>query len=231
MVYKQPFCQKHSSQITNLNDLYIEHIGYIPDGRFVEVGAFNCINWSNTLCLVIAGWSGVSIEPQPDPFAECMELHKDNPKMILENCCIGRENGKTKLYLGGSNTTIVPEMVDLYNDIGQFRGSGLDKKKFIMCDVFTLDFILDKHSWKPRFEVLVIDVEGAELDVLAGFSLSRWMPKMAIVETHALHPDKRLRRKAEAIDKYFSNCRYQKVEENAINSIYVSLGREVVSGE
>lgn len=219
--YRQPRCQKHSSQLIMLNDLYLDCFGYITDGRFVEVGAFNCINWSNTLCLVVAGWSGISIEPQPGPFGECVELHKDNPGIILENCCVGRESGKAKLFLGGSNSTIKPGTVDLYNDIGDFRVSGLDKKKFIMRDVFTLDHILDKHGWEPRFEVLVVDVEGAELDVLAGFSVDKWMPKMAIVETHALHPDERLRKKAGPIDEYFMSRGYAKVEENTINTVYV----------
>ena len=221
--YGQPLCQEHSSQIVNLNDLYMEHVGYKTDGRFVEVGAFNCINWSNTLCLVIAGWSGIAIEPQPGPFSECVELHKDNPRIILENCCIGRENGKTKLYLGGSNSTIVPETVDIYNSIGQFKISGLDKNKFIECNLFTLDFILDKHNWQPRFDVLVVDVEGAELDVLFGFALGKWLPKMAIIETHALHPDERLGGDAEAINEYFANYHYQKVSEDSINSIYVRV--------
>lgn len=171
--------------------------------------------------LALAGWDGIAIEPQLGFFSECAELYEDNPRIILENCCIGRENGRTKLYLGGSNSTIISEMIDVYNSMGWSRISGLNREKFIECDLFTLDFILDKHNWQPRFDVLIIDVEGAELDVLSGFSLDKWFPKIAIVETHALYPDECLGGNAETINEYFADCRYQKISEDHINSIYV----------
>jgi hypothetical protein len=41
----------------------------------------------------------------------------------------------------------------------------------------------------PDFELLVVDVEGAEPDVFAGFDLTAWRPQALIVELHEGNPD------------------------------------------
>lgn len=207
-------------QISNLVDIYLSHFGYITNGRVVEIGAFNCYNWSNSHCLITAGWQGLLVEPQPDMIAECQELYRSNDNVILERCCIGSKNDTVKLYLGGSNSTIKPEMVDIYNGIEWSKFSGLDADKFIECEMVTLDFLLEKYEWQPGFEVLIIDVEGAELDVLDGFSIDRYRPKLVIVETHELEPHKELSEKAGGINRYFDNHSYSKIYTDHINSIY-----------
>lgn len=140
--------------------------------------------------------------------------------MILENICIGKRNGIAKLYLGGSNSTINPRMVDVYNDISWSKFSGLRRRKFVECQMFTLDTILKKHKYPIGFEVLVIDVEGAEKEVLRGFSISKWQPRMAIVETHEKNEDKRLSKKAKWINAFFSKHNYRKIYSDHINSVY-----------
>lgn len=42
------------------------------DGRFLDLGAWDPITFSNTRALVGLGWSGVMIEPSPGPFLELM---------------------------------------------------------------------------------------------------------------------------------------------------------------
>lgn len=51
----------------------------------------------------------------------------------------------------------------------------------------TLDHFLLATGVPPRFELLVIDVEGLEWEVLQGFSALRWRPRVVIVEIEDAH--------------------------------------------
>jgi hypothetical protein len=152
-----------------------------------------------------------------------VELHEDNPKIILENCCASWVDGWAKLYLGGSNSTINKDAISTYNSIEGLNQSGLSEDKWIECECRMLNTILDKHGWEPPLDVLSIDVEKAELGVLGGFDVERWSPKLAIIETHAMHPDYRLRADASEIDEYFIPG-YWKCYEDHINTVYVRTG-------
>jgi hypothetical protein len=48
---------------------------------------------------------------------------------------------------------------------------------------------LERAGAPVGFDLLVIDVEGAERQVFAGFDLEKWMPKTLLVELEDEHPD------------------------------------------
>ena len=48
----------------------------------------------------------------------------------------------------------------------------------------TLDDILTEARAPVAFEFLSIDVEGHELEVLGGFDLARWRPRLILLEDH-----------------------------------------------
>jgi FkbM family methyltransferase len=206
-------------QVKGLAEIYLKYFGYIEDGYCVEVGAFNGKNWSNTWGLIQVGWRGLLVEPNPDHYHDLVKEYKGNSKVTTLPYAIGSYDGLAKLYLGGSNTTIKPEMIDIYNSIWDFRTAQLDEEKFVWVPIFELDSVLEDHNCPQGFEVLVVDVEGAEMDVLNSFDLEQWQPKIAIVETHEQYPDKRLNQKAAKVDEYFKT--YEKVYADHINSVYV----------
>lgn len=209
-----------SCQIPDLNLLYLEHFGYIETGSFVEVGAFNGYNWSNTYGLAIANWNGLLVEPQPKYAEQCREFYRLYPNIQVEQCCVGDKKGQSRLYLGGSLSTTKLETVETYNSLDWSQSSGLRDSEYILVPQHTLDSLLEKYNWPVGFEVLVIDVEGAELDVLQGFSVERWMPKLCIVETHELYQDMRLSGKSKPISEYFEKVGYKKIYADYINSIF-----------
>jgi hypothetical protein len=51
----------------------------------------------------------------------------------------------------------------------------------------TLDHFLAAAGVREGFELLVIDVEGLELEVLLGLSALRWRPRVVIVEVEDAH--------------------------------------------
>jgi Methyltransferase FkbM domain len=57
-------------------------------------------------------------------------------------------------------------------------------ERVIEVPVRTLDGILEEASAPAGFDFLSIDVEGHELDVLRGFDLARWRPRLILLEDH-----------------------------------------------
>ena len=211
MTYKMP----DSCQIRNLAELYEK---YFPNsiGVFVDVGAHDGYTFSNTYGLAEEGWRGVCYEPMPLLFDKCTKLHfTKQHKVLTINSCIGDTVGEIRLYTG-SNPTIDEETVRLspWDDT-------YDKNEFIISRVTTLDISLKQLTVSEQFEVLSIDVEGAELQVLAGFDIMKWLPKMVIVETHENHPDKRKSFHSDAINAYFADKPYVKIQVDGLNTIWI----------
>jgi hypothetical protein len=75
--------------------------------------------------------------------------------------------------------------------------------------------------WESHFDLLVIDVEGSELDVLRGFYIDYWLPKMMIIETYEENPDRSLNWKAGVIGTMLDFYGYENIQSDTINTIYV----------
>tara|TARA_R110000765_G_scaffold221333_2_gene325263 strand:- start:3 stop:662 length:660 start_codon:yes stop_codon:yes gene_type:complete len=211
-----------TSQIENLHDIYQDVFGDKDDGFFVEVGAYDGHRWSNTTPLIEADWSGIMVEPVSIYYEACESRYKDNDKIEISNCCIGWENkDKQKVYFGGPLTTIVEEMVSIYNQTDPRDNHSLDN--YSESTMYTLDTFLEDKKVEKNFDVLSIDVEGAEWKILEVFNIDEWNPKMAIVETHEKHENE-LKRKtgnSEVINEYFFKHNYEQIYVDEVNSIYI----------
>ena len=222
-----PYRLAKECQIETLDDIYYQYFGNKTDGFFIEVGAFDGYNWSNTYGLAQMGWSGILVEPQEEYANKCRALYSNNPNIYVVECACGAFCGDVDLYFGGSLSTTKAQVVDIYNSMEWSMIAGLDLARMITVEQRTLDFILGGIRFiihpslpLPRIDLLVIDVEGAELDVLRGLSMDLYAPRMFIIETHENYPDERLNRKAKVINRYLRNLGYTKIHADTINSIY-----------
>lgn len=157
----QPTCQIPPE---TLDQIYVESFGFKKDGVFVEVGAHDGWHWSCTWGLAKIGWRGLYIEPVEQLYRECVNTNAKRPNVTVLNCCVGKDTAMVTL------------------GIGLYGASAEAKENTFQIPQYTLDTLLEAQDLKPRFDLLVIDVEGSELDVLAGFSLAKWCPKLIIIE-------------------------------------------------
>ena len=173
-------------QIPSLAEFYDETFGAKTNGLFVEVGAYDGRTVSNTAFLADLGWRGLYIEPVPEYAAVCAANHGKRVKVL--NAAIGATDGEVDIYVGDVFSTGLRSQRDLYAGLEWSQKSHATECK-ITVGQFRLDTVLGATDIKPGFELLVVDVEGMEDQVFAGFDLAKWLPKMVIVELEDFHPD------------------------------------------
>lgn len=199
-------------QIPGLADIYEQHLPPGP-GTFVEVGAHDGVRVSNTVFLAEAGWKGLYIEAHPDFCTLCIANHSNNPGIQVMHTAIGAHVGTVDFYEIGECSTMIWDK----NAIDW--GGNKDRK--IQVPVTTLNLAMEKAECKPGFDLLVIDVEQAELLVLSGFDPIRWKPHLVIIEAHEKDSASERNFKAFAINSYFHQHGYTKIYADHINSIFV----------
>lgn len=208
-----------SCQISNLATLYSQKLGERFHGFFVEVGAYDGESFSNTSCLADKGWSGLLIEPVPEFAAQAAARHASNPGVRVIQKAVGREAGEVRISIAGALSSCSPEMVAEYRGIDWAQASlGGDT---IAVPQVRLDDLLAEQAVAPRFDVLVIDTEGFESEVIAGFTIGRWMPKLIIIELADFHPDITCRRgEDDCILRQIIAAGYEIIYKDAINTVF-----------
>lgn len=201
----------HNCQIVGLSDIYMQVFGYKQTGFFIEVGAYNGYDYSNVFGLIEAGWRGYCIEPCSSNFIELSTRYANNHKVVPLKLALSSKVGKQRLV---SSLTISSLHEDKYSEYGWTNSD----KTFEIVDVETLDNILFGVPY--NLDVLSIDTEGHDLEVLHGFNIGLYKPKLCIVEAHEQHPHIKLREHADAINNYFYTAGYSKIYSDEINNIY-----------
>ena len=142
-------------------------------GFFVEVGANRPRQESQTWHLEQLGWTGVLIEPQPN-LAE--ELRRMRSAQVFAFACSSPRNAgrNMRLHVAGALSALDRERM----------APGAEPERVIEVPVRTLDDILTEARAPVAFDLLSIDVEGHELEVLGGFDLAHWRPRLVLLEDH-----------------------------------------------
>ncbi len=198
-------------QIPGLDAIYAQYLP--PIGSFVEVGAMDGMTYSNTWHLANAGWTGLYIEPYPELAEACIHNHRMNPKITTVACACGAEDGNIDLILCGDvSTTKLTRWT---------RDWGISEETPILnVPMFKLETLLFIHKIE-YFDLLVIDVEEAEIEVLKGFNIRYHNPKMVVIELHEGQGTKMKEKGWQTpwVDGFLKE--YKKVYADKINSIYV----------
>lgn len=198
-------CQ--SPAIVKTFDLYF---GYKTNGVFVEVGAFDGKTHGCSWGLSRAGWRGLYIEGMPEFMTQCKLNHAFNPKIEFEECCASDIDGTGKLYICGDCSSIN------LNEWSRAWGAGQHGN--VEVPFKTMNTILAAHNWPSKYDVLIVDVEEAELKVLAGYDLRRWFPHLIVIELHEGNGAKGW--KVPEATRILSDYGYRKIYTDPINTVF-----------
>lgn len=191
----------------------------------MEVGAYDGDTWSNTSCLGDVGWSGLLIEPVPEFAERCRQRHAGNPGVSILQLAIGSTAGELKLNVAGQLTTANDELAREYANTS-WAAQLVAGSSAMVVPQQRLDTTLEDQDVSRSFDLLVVDTEGFETEVFAGFTIDRWKPSMMIVELADTHPDLLASRAADALLlRRFLSEGYDVVYKDSINTVLVRSER------
>jgi FkbM family methyltransferase len=153
--------------------LKAEFFAPVRHGFFVEVGANDPQRGSQSWQFEQAGWTGVLVEPQPDLAERLRAMRRAH---VVAAACSSPANAGTAmtLHLSGPHSSLKRELAV----------TGVVAKAAIAVPVRTLDDILEEAKAPAPIDFVSIDVEGHEIEVLSGFDLARWRPRLILIEDH-----------------------------------------------
>jgi FkbM family methyltransferase len=148
-------------------DLFVlSELGFKKNGFFVEFGATNGIDISNTYLLEEDfGWTGILAEP-----ARCWQRElSENRSAAIETKCIWRNSGDRLRFKEVSNPDLSTiesfSAADLHRDL---RKTGATYE----VETISLNDLLDKHA-APALVDNLIDTEGSEYDILSACDFAK----------------------------------------------------------
>lgn len=161
-------------------------------GVYVEAGANDGLLWSNTLLLERKGWSGLLVEPSPSAF-ESLSLNR--PNNLLASVAVVGDASITHVEgtftIGSLMGSADPEL--LLRDTAPARRWSLEhfkrrigmrpKTATTQVEAKTFDALFAKFAVQS-VDLLVLDVEGFELQALQG--LTSLAPRIMVIETRTV---------------------------------------------
>lgn len=146
-------------------------------GTFLDLGAYDGVDLSNTRALTELGWSGICIEPNPVIFERLCHNLKAFNKVIEYKFALGTENKTVTMQMNDSYYSTVKQ-----SEVDRWRGSF----KFESAEVQMLDFksFLEFSKYKT-FDFISIDCEGLDYEILEQINLDEVKCKMICVETNS----------------------------------------------
>jgi hypothetical protein len=161
---------------------YTQSFGYA-----IEVGGADGINGSPTKCLEDKGWKTLLIEPNNELVREAK---KHRP--YVYQCAAGEENvddvGITIYTLKGGNETAVSGLNPNVKLIEQHQHL-IEDQRIELVNKRTLNSLINKWEHDlgeeiPNIDFVSIDTEGTELDVMKGFNIEKYQPKIIALENN-----------------------------------------------
>jgi|SRR5579862_2561204 len=191
--------------------LLARFFGQKPTGFFIDVGAFDGVYLSNSYCFEQLGWSGICVEASPRYFELCK---KNRPKSRCVQAACGNEEGGIIDFRDEQGGLFSGVHTDESYASHCYAAGRIPFRGFetIKVPSTTLNKLLEGHTGDIDF--VSIDVEGSEEEVLEGFDLDRYRPRLMVLEANT-EPE------AEALDRYAQSRGYRLARVMNWNRFYV----------
>lgn len=187
-------------------------------GFFIEVGAYDGMTLSVSAAFEAIGWTGLLVEAIPERFETC---NRSRPGSRVVHAALGKcgSSGTTKFHVArGEGLEVLS-----YHHTPPEQEREVLKRGAAMQEVevplTTMDALLEGHTGPIDFAS--IDVEGAELDLLDGFDLQKWRPRLIVIEDISAG-------KNPVLDAKLDACGYVLVAWLGFNQVRVHRGEEEI---
>jgi FkbM family methyltransferase len=133
------------------------------DSRFLDIGAWHPTRFSNTRALYELGWSGVMIEPSPQPMLNLLDVYGFDERVTLIQAAVSLECGLVPLHITDDATsTSSGEQYERWRNDGPAGEKGSKFRGHVYVPTITLEQIANQFG---GFQFWNIDAEGSSADL------------------------------------------------------------------
>ncbi len=201
------------------------------EGYFIEVGAYDGVTLSNTYFLEQMGWCGILVEPIRQ-LCEKASAVRQHSRIV--NAAVSKPGcPPTATFTIAQNVPVLSFLQADADHIERCKKEGAELVE-IEVPLVTMDEIITNERREPtpfgspwipqkgwQIDLISIDVEGGEMDVLAGLSLDRYKPRVLVIEND--------RPSSDQVEPFLDARGYWKFHRQKINDFYVR--RDLPPGE
>jgi FkbM family methyltransferase len=150
-------------------------------GRFLDIGAWDGVTFSNTRALWEKGWSGVVVDVSPFSVAKLITLYGGTDRVaIVSGLVVGHGEGMARFYDSrgdGLSTSIKPQM-EKWKRLGTSYAQ-------VYAPVITLPCLFS--NFPGPYNLISIDTEGSSLNLFRAIDFDKIKTELVVVE-HDLFP-------------------------------------------
>jgi len=142
------------------------HLGY-----FLEIGAWDGMNLSQTLYLEQKGWNGICVEPFPHNFSNrmCMLCNKaisaDGKDREFVWVTTDKDNGGDVSYLSGFKDTLGTHWTFIQEHCNYTEAT---------IETITMERLYKEYNLPLYIDFLSVDTEGAEVEIFSNINLDHY---------------------------------------------------------
>lgn len=186
------------------------------NGFFVEAGAYDGVQGSNTLLLEQSyGWSGICVEPNDREFAR---LVRNRACRCVHTCLYDRETEIEFVEDAASGSGILagyhPAQLEFVTSAYKVPLDSSGRPKTVIKPTRTIKSVLDECSAPRVIDYFSLDTEGSELAILRSFPFDEYSIRLLTVE-HCWLPNR------ERIQELLESRRFHRAETLGIDDCYV----------
>jgi FkbM family methyltransferase len=183
---RPPFRRRFA--VDGLHEVIKREFGIRRGGVFFEAGANDGLLFSNTAYLEFyCAWSGLLVEALPHKFVECV---RNRPRSIVTHCAlVPPDFAGDHVELRYCNLmSYAPGLaeIDEPQQIADGNPYLLGSEQKLLAQIFlapakTLSDVLAEHNLR-HIDLMVLDLEGAELAALRGMDFTRYSVGALLIE-------------------------------------------------
>lgn len=181
------------------------------DGFYVDIGANDPDELSNTKRFYDRGWRGVNVEPNRLLHAK---FEASRPEDRNVNAGIGPIDGELTFYELDPHTLSTFDKGEIAESAKRHGARVVAERK---VPVMTLNALFDRHVGDRAVDFLSVDTEGYEYEVLSGNDWERNRPAIVVVEVD--------RDREKRVHGLLSGASYELIHFNGLNGIYADQRR------
>ena len=204
---------KRSTYSQFQEDLYInDFFKNKSNGFYIDIGCYHPVKYSNTALIYNKGWTGINLDLNQTSI-DLFNIARKRDKNIC--AAVSNNNELTEFYFDH----LLSPVNTLSKEFSDLSYKNISRNKYIKKKIhkYTFDKIVEKYQLKiPDIDFLNIDAEGHDYEVLEGFNLNKFKPKIICIELY----DSKLKLKDKKFKDFLASYKYSLIKKIGPNGIF-----------